>query len=136
MRTTVLALSTLAIIAACAQDGSTSPASQTRSPNARASRDVTPDGQGQPNGNAKPAAAFTTITEVTGPTASWDGVGVIYGASVATCPAGAHVAGGGYLKDGVETAVLYNAPFGPSAWRVYGVSHASGGVTAHALCVQ
>jgi hypothetical protein len=136
MRTTLLALSTLAIIAACAQDGSTSPASQTRSPDARASRDVTPDGQGQPNTNAKPAGALTTVTQAAGPEVSWDGVNVIYGASVATCPAGAKVVGGGYTMYGVETAILYNAPFGPDSWRVYGVSHASGSVKAYAVCVQ
>jgi hypothetical protein len=73
---------------------------------------------------------------VTGAEASWDGVGKIYGASVATCPAGAKVTGGGYTMYGAETAVMYNAPFGPDAWRVYGVSHASGSVTAYAVCVQ
>jgi len=133
MPTTLLVFSTLAILAACSQDGSTSPA-QSRSPNARASQDATPNGQA-PGASAKPAY-FTTITQVTGAEASWDGVGKIYGASVATCPAGAKVTGGGYTMYGAETAVMYNAPFGPDAWRVYGVSHASGSVTAYAVCVQ
>jgi hypothetical protein len=137
MRTTLLLLSTLAIVAACAQDGSTSPASRggSVSPSA-ATRDATPIGQGQPSPNAKPIAPLTTVTEVHGDAAGWDGVAKIYGASIATCPDGAHVTGGGYTMDGVDTAILYNAPYGPSAWRVYGVSHSPGGVTAYALCVQ
>ena len=75
------------------------------------------------------------MTQVTAALASWDGVNKVFGASVATCPDGAKVTGGGYDKaSGVD--VLYNGPFGPNAWRVYGFSHSAGVVTAFALCVQ
>lgn len=138
MRTTLLVLSTLAIVAACSQDSSTSPASRGTSPSARASLDANPnsDSPPGPTNGAKPAPAFTTITQITSDQVSWDGVNKIYGAAVAMCPAGSHVTGGGYLMyGGPEVTIGYNGPFG-EGWRIYGVSHSSASITAYALCAQ
>lgn len=138
MRTTLLVFSTLAILAACAQDGTTTPGSQSRSPNAGPNRDGAPSGPAQSGASAKPAPDFSTMTSVTSAEVSWDGVNKIFGAAVATCPAGSKVTGGGYTLTGgvVAPTVAYNAPFGPNAWRVYGYSHDSGSITAYALCIQ
>ena len=135
MRTTLLVFSTLAVLAACAQDESTSPGSQSRSPNARASQDAAPNGQGQQGASAKPAPDFSTMTTVT-ETVSWDGLNKIYGQAVATCPAGSHVTGGGYDFSGGVATITYNAPLGPNAWRVYIYSHEPGSITSYALCIQ
>lgn len=139
MRITLLVLSTLAIVAACSQDGSTSPASHRASPSTKASLDANPisDTPPGPGNGAKPASGFTSITEVSSSLVSYDGVNVVYGAGVATCPPGSFVTGGGYvLNGGAEVVVMYNSSFGPSAWRVYAYSHAPASFTVYARCIQ
>lgn len=139
MRATLLVLSTLAIVAACSQDGSTSPASHRASPSARASLDANPisDAPPGPSNGAKPAPAFTSMTSVSSDLVSWDGVNKVYGAGVATCPPGSYVTGGGYvLNGGADVVVMYNSSFGPNAWRVYGYSHSAASFTVYAQCIQ
>jgi hypothetical protein len=139
MRITLLVLSTLAIVAACSQDGSTSPASHRSSPTTRASLDAAPisDSPPGPANGSKPAAAFTSITEVSSELVSWDGVNKVYGAGVATCPPGSIVTGGGYvLNGGADVIVMYNSSFGPNAWRIYAYSHSAASFTVYARCIQ
>jgi len=85
-----------------------------------------PAGAAGAPGAAGPAGVFSTanVTQVTGAVASmctWGSGTCDVGSSVANCPAGSAVLGGGY--DGgsdppIDASVGYDKPIGTSAWEV------------------
>jgi len=136
MRTTLLLLSAAAIVAACAQDGSTSPASHNASPTAGARLDnqAWPPG---PTGAAKANSPGTMFT-VTSPLTIFDGISIPAGVAVASCPIGSVVTGGGYeFTNGAAYAtVVSTEPYNATAWKVYVQSNAVTWFKAFALCLQ
>jgi hypothetical protein len=138
MRTTLLVLSTLALVAACANDGTTSPASRKAASNANAS--VSPDWPPGPGGDAKPisGSSFSTMTSVTSAVTNFDGFNFSGGVAIATCPAGSYVTGGGYdITSGSYYAkIVSSGPFGTNAWRVYVTNDIQTSFKAFAMCVQ
>lgn len=118
MRTAILLLSVVSLVAACSESAdSTAPRAQTTkaavaAPNAQAS---------ETNANAagKPAAG-PTVTILTSPVATIDGITFTSKVAWITCPAGATVVGGGYeFTYGVmNSRVVYNGPVGTNIWKV------------------
>ena len=118
MRTAILLLSVVSLLAACSESAdSTAPRSQTTraavaAPNAQAS-------ETNANAAAKPAAG-PTVTILTSPVANIDGITFTSNVAWITCPAGATVVGGGYefTYGLMNSRVAYNGPVGTNIWKV------------------
>ena len=118
MRTAILLLSVVSLLAACSESAdSTAPRAQTTkaagvAPNAQAS-------ETNVNAAGKPTAG-PTVTILTSPVATIDGIAFTSNVAWITCPAGATVVGGGYeFTYGVmNSRVVYNGPVGTNIWKV------------------
>jgi len=137
MRTSLLLLSTVFVLAACADDShTTAPGNARSAAGSVASATVEPGtsapiNQGKPNG--------PTITTVKSGIVTI-GMGTA-GSATATCPVGTQLIGGGYVLNGYigQFALDTNAPNASNGWTVRGTLSALGSfvtVNVTAICIQ
>ena len=138
MRTAILLLSTVSLLAACSDSAdSTAP----RSMATRAPASTAPKAQAsEVNANAgAKGAAGPAVTYLTSPIAKIDGVTFISNVAYITCPAGTSIVGGGYeFTYGVMNArIAYNGPVGTNVWKVlvYGEGASTVWFKAFGTCV-
>jgi hypothetical protein len=138
MRTAILLLSTVSLLAACSESAdSTAPRSQPAKATALAAAS-TQTSDVNTNAGAK-GGAGPAVTYLTSPVAKIDGITFISNVAYVTCPAGTSIVGGGYeFTYGVMSARIgYNGPVGTNVWKVlvYGEGAAQVWFKAFGTCV-
>ncbi len=138
MRTAILLVSTVSLLAACSESAdSTAPRSQP----AKATALVAASAQTS-DVNASAGArggSGPSVTYLTSPVAKIDGITFISNVAIVTCPSGTSIVGGGYeFTYGVMNArIAYNGPVGTNTWKVlvYGEGAAQVWFKAFGTCV-
>lgn len=138
MRTAILLLSTVSLLAACSETAdSTAPRSPATNapvataPNAQTSQ-VSTSAAGKPSNGP-------TITYLTSPTVNIDGIVFIANTAYITCPAGSVVVSGGYefMSGFMNSRIRYNGPVGTNVWKVlvYGEGASQASFRAFGTCI-
>jgi hypothetical protein len=138
MRINLLVLSTVFVLAACADDQHTTAPTRFRSTSSpSASGDMaTRQGLGIPQAKPQDHVGFTQVTTVKSVAVNFGAGGS--GSASATCPAGSQVIGGAYALSSGDFAIDSNAPNANNGWTVHGTVGAAGplAVTVTAICIQ